>query len=370
MPKRILDSSMLSSPSLAKCSPRAQDAWPRFLLLMDDFGCEDANPRRLLGAGWPLRDDVTERDVWSWLEEYVAAGMACLWTEKERRWVVLTGWFGAHGQRRRVEYDGSTVAGQRGSKRKTPPPPGELVAAILAGVRRDHDGRPPGVDRETQLPARESEFPAADPPREATSENVNDSVPAREIQVPARENTFPAAAPAPAVAVAVAVAHPIHRRARAALVSPYQVGQDPCPATTAVLTGLFDRGLDAAPPSERQAQRVEEAIKASTVAVAVERLAAVYADPNAEKPLTYHVDAIRGRDAKPKRPTHGDLGTDLNPWTSRLTDEEKREARAELEAITGDEGFPVGMPGSPEVHDTAAIARVNEKWKQIAEART
>jgi hypothetical protein len=149
MPKRMLDDSILSSPSLARCSPRAQDAFPRFILLMDDFGCAEANPRVLVGRGWPLRDDVNERDVWGWLEEYVGAGMAVLWAENERRFVHLTGWFGPHGQRRRVEYDPATVAGQKGSKRRTPAPPDYLVTAVLAGARRDHDGKPPGVDRET-----------------------------------------------------------------------------------------------------------------------------------------------------------------------------------------------------------------------------
>ena len=155
---------------------------------MDDFGCADANPRRLLGEGWPLRDDVTERDVWAWLEEYVAAGMACLWTEKERRWVFLTGWNGPHGQKRRDEY-GPTKP--HGSKRKTPPPPPELGHAVLAGARRDHDGKPPGVDRE-------------DAP-----ELSNHSVPARETTGNQPGNSISRSVPAPAVPVAVAVAVPV-----------------------------------------------------------------------------------------------------------------------------------------------------------------
>jgi hypothetical protein len=148
MPKRLLDDTLLTSPSLAKCSPRAQDAFPRFILLADDFGCFEASPRVLVGKGWPYRKDVKERDVWSWLEEYVGAGMAVLWTEKERRWCYLTGWNGPHGQRKRVEYDPTTVAGQKGSKRRTPVPPPDLVDAVLAGERRVHDGKPPGCDRE------------------------------------------------------------------------------------------------------------------------------------------------------------------------------------------------------------------------------
>ena len=170
MPKRLIDDSLFTSPSLAKCSPRAQDAFPRFILLADDFGCFEASPRVLIGKGWPYRKDVKERDVWAWLEEYVAAGMACLWTEKERRWCYLTGWDGEHGQRKRVEYDPATVAGQKGSKRRTPKPPPDLVAAVVAGERRVHDGRPPGCDREDEpeidsdsAPGRESRGNSAGP---------------------------------------------------------------------------------------------------------------------------------------------------------------------------------------------------------------
>lgn len=341
MPKRILDSTLLSSPSLAKCSPRAQDAFPRFILLMDDFGCADANPRILLGAGWPLRNDVTERDVWGWLEEYVVAGMACLWTEKDRRWVHLTGWFGPHGQKHRVEYDPSTVAGRKGSKRKTPEPPDDLVAAVLAGARRDHDGKPPGVDRE-------------DAP-----ETVNDSIPARETTGTAPGNTD--SRPVPAYAVPDAVADHIHRRPR--LASPYPDGQDPHPLTSAVLAGLFDRGIDAAPPAERSAPRVEEAIRFATIPVAVDRLAVVYANPEAQKPLTYHVAAIRGEARKPRNV--GDLGSEVIPWYTRLTDEEVRTYREERSVLAPELAeAPLGVVG-PE----RELATLNDRYRALAEAR-
>lgn len=207
MPKRILDDSLLSSPSLARCSPRAQDAFPRFILLMDDFGCADANPKTLNGRGWALRDDVTERDVAGWLEEYVAAGMAVLWTVNERRYVHLTGWFGPHGQRKRSEYDPNApegTPGRHGSKRKTPAPPADLVDAVVAGFRRDHDGKPPGVDREDEIPARETTVPAANPPGNSRETKSNEITPAREIEFPAEVPPVPAIS-APAVAVAVAV---------------------------------------------------------------------------------------------------------------------------------------------------------------------
>lgn len=121
MPTRVLHGSLTSSPSLASCSPRAQDAFPRFILAADDFGCFDANPRVLLGRSWPLRSDVSEADISGWLDEYVTAGMAQLWEEGGRSYCFLTGWDGPHGQRHREEYD--PKINRKGSKRHTPAPP-------------------------------------------------------------------------------------------------------------------------------------------------------------------------------------------------------------------------------------------------------
>ena len=121
MPSRVLHDSILSSPSLATCSPRAQDSFPRFLLLADDFGCFEAAPRVLLGRGWPYRTDVTELDVRAWLIEYATAGMVQLWEHGGRWWAHLKGWFTF--QRERGEY---SPKNPHGSKRKTPvPPPSE-----------------------------------------------------------------------------------------------------------------------------------------------------------------------------------------------------------------------------------------------------
>lgn len=184
MPKRLIDDSLLSSPSLAKCSPRAQDAFPRFILLADDFGCFEVEPRALVGRGWPKRTDVSEDDVRAFLDEYVAAGMACLYTAQERRCCYLTGWNGPHGQKKRAEYDPNAPAGtpgRHGSKRRLPAPPPDLVAAVVAGARRDADGKPPGTDRED------------------TPETPSDSGPAREMagsrSIPGPVPPVPAAVP-------------------------------------------------------------------------------------------------------------------------------------------------------------------------------
>jgi hypothetical protein len=87
---------------------------------------------------------------------------------------------------------------------------------------------------------------------------------------------------------------------RARLVSPFGAA-DPYPQTSAVLAALYERNLDVVPPAERSAGRVEAAIESVGIPTAIERLVAIYADPEAKKPLTYHVTAIRG-DSTPAAP--------------------------------------------------------------------
>jgi hypothetical protein len=209
MPNRILRESFLDSRSMEVLSPRAQDAFPRFILLADDFGCFEVNPRILWAKGWARRPDVTEADVGAWLLEYAEKQavdpdtgkrlppVLMLWTNAGRRYAHLTGWHGPHGQARRVEYDPNApkgTPGRHGSKRKTPPPPADILAAVLAGEVRAIDGKPPGTDRE--------------PDGNEESENPSDSTPAREITgTPTgatREVTVSRSFPGPAVPVPVA----------------------------------------------------------------------------------------------------------------------------------------------------------------------
>jgi hypothetical protein len=156
---------------------------------------------------------------------------------------------------------------------------------------------------------------------------------------------------------------PIQAKPRPRLVSPFAAGTDPYPQTTAVLAALWDRGIDAAPPAERSAPRVEAAIVAVTIPVAADRLAAVYANPEAKKPLTYHVDAIRG--AKPRPRNVGDLGSEIVQWPQRLTEDEARAYANERTLIDPDlDGAPIGIPG-----DRNQCEDLNAKWRAIAEGR-
>lgn len=198
MPKRLIDSAFLNSPSMEALSPGAQDAFPRFILLCDDFGCFEIDADNLRVLGWPKRKDVSAEQIAGWLYEYAtktAPGeppVAMTWTERGRRYCHLTGWFGDHGQRKRDEYHPET--NRHGSKRRTPPPPGELLSAVMAGKRRAADGLPPGSDI----------FPPGNP-RETNTAIPNEITPAREIAGAADFPRVPAAIPADADADATAV---------------------------------------------------------------------------------------------------------------------------------------------------------------------
>lgn len=149
------------------------------------------------------------------------------------------------------------------------------------------------------------------------------------------------------------------RMTRVALVSPYGV-QDPFPKTTAVLAELWQRRIDAAPPSERSAARVEAAITEAGIGAATERLAAIL--PGArDKPLTYHVATIRGEKVAPP---FGDLGQEAIPWPQRLTSRQAEAYIQERDLVApGLAGAPIGIVGP-----NRELADLNARWKAIAEA--
>ncbi len=151
-------------------------------------------------------------------------------------------------------------------------------------------------------------------------------------------------------------------RARATLVSPFPPGRDPAPNVTTVLAELHARGIvDAAPPSARSEATVEAVIASVGVDVAVQRLAAVLADPNAKRPLTYHVDAIR---SQPKPKPSGDLGCDNDPWHWHLTPELERAYREKRHAVAPElDDAPIGIVG-PE----RELAALNDEFKALVEA--
>jgi hypothetical protein len=79
MPTRLLRDTYLSSPSLSRCSPGAQDRFPRYTLAADDFGCFEITPVVVRGKLFPHRSDMTDEAVKAGLAEYEREKMLEVW---------------------------------------------------------------------------------------------------------------------------------------------------------------------------------------------------------------------------------------------------------------------------------------------------
>ena len=102
MPTRLIHESLCTSESVARCSPRAQDAFPRMILYADNFGIFQINPAVMKGRLWPLRSDVAPNDIEEWLKEYERQRMLRLWEQDGKRYGYFVGW--PTFQRIRPEY--------------------------------------------------------------------------------------------------------------------------------------------------------------------------------------------------------------------------------------------------------------------------
>jgi hypothetical protein len=161
--------------------------------------------------------------------------------------------------------------------------------------------------------------------------------------------------------------------------SPPRAAPDPAeakwPLVAAVLMALFDRGFECFwPADEKTAAKLEQAIRTVGITTATDRVMAVVEAERARKVeprayLGWYEDHIAGRKGQPAR-THGDLGAELRPWPLKLTDEERRTARAELAALDPEfESAPLGVTGVPGAPYFDALCALNERWRAIAEAR-
>lgn len=92
MPTRLLHENICVSESLAKCSPKAQDAFPRFMLTADNFGTFQVNAKSLKGRLWPLRDDVKPSDITRFIHEYQRQGMLHLWEAEGKQYAIFSNW--------------------------------------------------------------------------------------------------------------------------------------------------------------------------------------------------------------------------------------------------------------------------------------
>lgn len=103
-------------------SEAAQDHWPRWLLLADDWGCFNADAEVIKGLVYPKRKKVTVPKIMDLRAAYYVAGKLFLWGADGRTWGYFTS-FGKHHPNfcnsTHVDGDGKQVR----HKRKTSVPP-------------------------------------------------------------------------------------------------------------------------------------------------------------------------------------------------------------------------------------------------------
>ena len=110
MPTRLIHESLCTSRSLAQCSAKAQDAYVRFLLYADNFGCFEIDAQVMRGSLWPLRKDISAKMIDQFLGEYETHGMLQTWTGEGKRYGHFLNW-----PKFQRTWDGA--------KRRTPHPP-------------------------------------------------------------------------------------------------------------------------------------------------------------------------------------------------------------------------------------------------------
>lgn len=132
MPNRILKESILDSPTLARLDDFIQDQFPRLLLLVDDWGCFNADPESVKGKAYPKRKKVTVRTVETIIEAFWNEGMLFRWMEGDRIYGYWVSW-DEHNYctGSSVDEDGQRVK----FRRKTPAPPQEQLGQYLAAHR-------------------------------------------------------------------------------------------------------------------------------------------------------------------------------------------------------------------------------------------
>lgn len=93
MPNRYLRASFLDSEKVNEISMTAELLWLRLLVVVDDFGRCDANPRVLRPKVFPLRlEQVSEAQIASWLKECHDVGLLTLYSVKGKSYLQLFKW--------------------------------------------------------------------------------------------------------------------------------------------------------------------------------------------------------------------------------------------------------------------------------------
>ncbi len=137
MANRVIKDSIWTSPTVASMSDFAQDQFPRWLLMADDWGCFNADARVIKGLCYPLRDSITVKKIEVLKKEYFESEILFLWKENGREWGYFVSWDSHH------DYCNKTNADNDGKhqkhRRKTPEPPEDILSKYLEGDFRNFE---------------------------------------------------------------------------------------------------------------------------------------------------------------------------------------------------------------------------------------
>ena len=93
MPSRILHDSARTSPTLDQLSLPALAMFPNLMLVVDDFGFFNADPRVLLANCFPMRlDRISQADIEGWRDEMVSAGLIALYRHEDHVFGYFVKW--------------------------------------------------------------------------------------------------------------------------------------------------------------------------------------------------------------------------------------------------------------------------------------
>lgn len=92
MPNRILKESFKSSPEVDKLSWFEECVWNRLIVTVDDYGRFDGRIAMLKSELFPLKDNVTKKDIESAVRHLEQVGLVRLYTVEDRPYICILKW--------------------------------------------------------------------------------------------------------------------------------------------------------------------------------------------------------------------------------------------------------------------------------------
>ena len=92
MPTRYLKPGICDSDAIDKCSPLAETLFYRLLVNVDDFGRLDCRPVLVKSKCFPLKEELTSKDIETLLAELVRNGLVIVYQQGERTFLQMQKW--------------------------------------------------------------------------------------------------------------------------------------------------------------------------------------------------------------------------------------------------------------------------------------